>query len=182
MQSLDTERLFVGIPVSERTRLSLERQLPPKLPGRPAPSANWHFTLRFLGATPNDQRDRLIDALREKSFGGAFDIEFDMLGAFPGARRARVLWVGVGNGHSQLEAIAAKVEEAALVAGFDPEPRKFTAHLTLSRIRPPESVTHLLATARPIDAVMRVSEVILYRSEPGGRGSRYTVIEEFPLV
>jgi RNA 2',3'-cyclic 3'-phosphodiesterase len=93
-----------------------------------------------------------------------------------------VLWVGVGNGHSQLEAIAAKVEEAALVAGFDPEPRKFTAHLTLSRIRPPESVTHLLATARPVDAIMRVSEVILYRSEPGGGGSRYTVIEEFPLV
>jgi len=182
MRSLDTERLFVGIPVSERTRLSLERQLPSKLPGRPAPSANWHFTLRFLGATANDQRERLIDALRKQSFGRGFDIEFEMLGAFPNARRARVLWVGVGNGHERLEAVAVKVEEAALVAGFDPEPRKFTAHLTLSRIRPPESVTHLLATARPVDATMRVSSVILYRSEAGGAGSRYTIVEEFHLV
>ena len=181
MQALEVERLFVGIPISERTRVTLERQLPSKLPGRPGPSENWHFTLRFLGATVNHQRDRFIEDLRRKSFGDPFDIEFDMLGAFPNSRRARILWAGVGFGHERLESIASKVEGSARAAGFDPEPRPFTAHLTLSRLRPPESVAHLLATARRIDARMRVNEVILYRSEPGGVHSRYAVVDSFFL-
>jgi 2'-5' RNA ligase len=181
MQPIEVERLFVGVPVAERTRLTLERQLPSKLPGRPGPSENWHFTLRFLGATRRDLRDRFIEDLRRKSFGAPFDIEFDMLGAFPNPRRARILWVGVGLGHERLESIASKVEGSARAAGFDPEPRKFTAHLTLSRLRPPESVAHLLATAQPIDAKMRVNEVILYRSELGGLHSRYAVVDTFLL-
>lgn len=181
MQPLEVERLFVGIPITERTRVTLERQLPSTLPGRPGPSENWHFTLRFLGATANHQRDRFIEDLRRKSFGDPFDIEFDMLGAFPNPRRARILWAGVGFGHERLESIASKVEGSARAAGFDPEPRKFTAHLTLSRLRPPESVAHLLATARPIDAKMQVNEVILYRSELGGVHSRYTIVDTFSL-
>jgi 2'-5' RNA ligase len=181
MQPLEVERLFVGIPIAESTRLALERQLPSKLPGRPGPSENWHFTLRFLGATPGDQRESLIEQLRRKSFGAPFDIEFDMLGAFPNPRRARILWAGVGFGHERLESIASKVEGSARAAGFDPESRPFTAHLTLSRLRPPASVAHLLATARPIDAKMRVDEVFLYRSELGGVHSRYTPIDSFSL-
>jgi 2'-5' RNA ligase len=182
MQPLEAERLFVGIPLSERARLSLERQLPQQLPGRPGPSANWHFTLRFLGATLADQRDRFIQDFRRKSLGSVFDIEFDMFGAFPNARRARVLWAGVGFGHERLESIAAKVEGSARAAGFAPEPRKFTAHLTLSRLRPPESVAHVLASAKPIDARMQVDQVILYRSDLGGPHSRYSIVETFLLV
>lgn len=176
------ERLFIGVPVPEKTRLSLMRQIPSPLPGKPTPAENWHFTLRFLGSTEPAMRDRLIEKLRGTSFGNAFDIEFDTLGAFPNARRARVVWVGVGNGHGALERIAEKAESAARDAGFDAETRRFTAHLTISRMREPLSVAGILSKARPIQATMRVEEIDLYRSESGGAHSRYSVVTAIPLA
>ena len=175
------ERLFVGVPVPERTRQSLARQLPQPLPGKPSPMGNWHFTLRFLGETEAMLRDRLIRGLRETSLGGPFELAFQSLGAFPDPRRAKILWAGVGKGKERLESIAQRVEAAAVEAGFSREMRRFSAHLTLSRINPPRAVKELLADARPIDARMRIEEVVLYRSELGGPHSKYTVVETFSL-
>jgi RNA 2',3'-cyclic 3'-phosphodiesterase len=176
-----SERLFIGVPVPEKTRLSLMRQIPSPLPGKPTRAENWHFTLRFLGSTEPAMRDRLIETLRGTRFGNAFDIEFDTMGAFPNPRRARVVWVGVGNGHEALERIAEKAESAARAAGFDAEARKFTAHLTISRMKQPESAAALLAKSGRINATMQVTEVVLYRSELGGQHSRYAVVAAFPL-
>jgi RNA 2',3'-cyclic 3'-phosphodiesterase len=175
------ERLFIGVPIPEATRLALMKRMPAVLPGRPVPAENWHFTLRFLGSTDADRRDQLVKAMRAKDFGSAFDIEFKELGAFPNARRARVLWVGVDPGHENLENLAQKAEAAATESGFDPEPRRFTAHLTISRMKVAESVADFLTKARRINVVMRVTEVAVFRSEPGGHHSRYTVVAAFPL-
>jgi 2'-5' RNA ligase len=185
MRSVDDagpERLFIGIPVPDRASEQLIRQLPPVLPGKVSPRSNWHFTLKFLGRTEAHSRDRLIEELRSVELGRPFEMAFDSLGAFPGAWRARVLWLGVGRGRERLESIAARVEAAATAAGFPAETRKFAAHLTVARIRPPESVTRVLAEARAIDASMLVDEVILYRSETGGLHSRYTPIARIALT
>lgn len=182
MPPLVPERLFVGVPVPEETRLSLMRQIPPAIPGRPTPAENWHFTLKFLGSTDEARRDSLIKALAACRFGSSFQIEFEELGAFPNARRARVLWVGVGNGHERFESVAAKVEAASNAVGFEPELRKFTAHLTISRMKQPESVTEFLASSRKVHASMKVTHVALYRSEPGGQHSRYSIVASFPLT
>lgn len=176
-----TERLFIGVPVPGTTRSSLMRQIPASLPGRRAPPENWHFTLRFLGSTEPARRERVIECLRTGRFGGPFEIEFESLGAFPSPRRARVLWVGVGQGSQKLVGLAEKVEAVATKAGFDAEARRFTAHLTIARMKQPESVRELLEKPPRIHAVMQVSEVILYRSELGAEHSTYTVVEEIPL-
>ena len=176
-----TERLFIGVPVPEATRLSLMKQIPKGLPGRATPAENWHFTLRFLGSTDAARRDSLIEALRSKNFGRGFDIEFDKLGAFPNSRRARVIWIGVGNGRARLETIAEKVEAAAGESGFEHESRKFAAHLTIARMKQAEPVTDFLARAYSIEAIMRVEHVVLFRSELGGEHSRYSVVAAFPL-
>lgn len=181
IETESNERLFIGVPVPPAARMSLMRRLPPSLPGRPAPPENWHFTLRFLGSTDPARRDSLAQLLRNTPFGPEFNIEFDQLGAFPGARRARVLWVGVGAGRERLESVAEKAEAAARAAGFDAEPRRFTAHLTISRMKRPESVVEFLTKPQRLEVVMKVSEVILYRSEPGGQHSRYTVVDSFQL-
>lgn len=175
------ERLFIGVPIPARTRELLSRQLPESLPGKASPSSNWHFTLRFLGATEPVLRDRVVDELSRISFGRKFEIAFDSLGAFPNARHAKILWAGVGKGKERLESIAQLVECAAVDAGFPGEKRKFSAHLTLSRINPPRPVVQLLQNSRGIDASMRVEEVILYRSELGGAHSKYTTVESFSL-
>ena len=151
------------------------------MPGKLAPPENWHFTLRFLGATLRDQKNRVIHELSAITFGRSFEIQFDTLGAFPNARKAKVVWIGVGKGVDRLSEVAQLVESAAVRAGFEPERRRFSAHLTLSRLRDPQTVTHLLAGAKPVGEKMRVTQVVLYESRMGGLHSRYSVVTAFPL-
>ena len=177
----ETQRLFIGVPVPEKTSLSIARQLPAALPGRQPPLGNWHFTLRFLGDTEADKRDRFIEKLNTVGFGKGFSISFDRLGAFPNARRAKVLWLGVSNGRERLEALAAKVETAASLSGFEAEKRRFSPHLTLSRMRAPEPVADLVSKSRPVNVEMLVDRVILYSSVTGGPHSVYAIVQTFPL-
>jgi 2'-5' RNA ligase len=177
----ETERLFIGVPVDESTRSILMRQLPKNLPGKAAPPENWHFTLRFLGSTEAGRRDELIERLSSTRFGSSFDLAFDRLGAFPNPGRARVVWIGTGAGHERLERIAARVEEICRAVGFEPEKRTFKAHLTIARMREPQSVAALLSSARPIQATVEVREISLYRSESGIKHSRYSIVASIPL-
>ena len=175
------ERLFVGVPVPELARVALSRQIPSFIPGKPSPLENWHFTLRFLGGTDSARRALLVGRMHATNFGSSFDIELDQLGAFPSPRRARVVWIGVGRGREALEQLADKVEVAARESGFEAEPRKFSAHLTIARIKQPQSIDQLLSRAQKVNATMQVNDVILYRSEMGREHSRYSVVAAFPL-
>jgi len=175
------QRLFVGVPIVPATRERLARLLPSDLPGKLSPPENWHFTLRFLGSTPSAKRDHLIEVLSAIDFGRQFEIQFDRLGAFPNTRKARVIWLGVGKGGDALKEIARLVEAAAVESGFEPEHRGFSPHLTLSRLRDPQSVTHLLANGKPFGEKMRVNQVILYESTMGGAHSHYSVVTAFSL-
>jgi len=152
------------------------------LPGRLVAPANWHFTLRFLGSTPSEQRDELISSLRATHFGNEFMIRFDRLGAFPRVNRARILWLGVTDGADRLVSLAEKVEAASRRAGFPAESRPFKPHLTLSRIDPPRAVTEFVTQQRPIPVEMRVERVSLVRSVLGGGPAKYEILEELRLT
>jgi 2'-5' RNA ligase len=176
------ERLFIGVPLTEDARRSIERSLPKNLPGKKVPTENWHFTLRFLGATEEVAREQIITTIRSATCGSRFTIRFNELGAFPNAGRARVLWVGIDEGAPRMIQLAAIAEAAARIAGFDAETRAFTPHLTLSRIDPPASVRTLIASKPKLDIRMTVDSVILYRSRLGGGPARYEEVERFALA
>jgi 2'-5' RNA ligase len=142
---------------------------------------NWHVTLRFLGDVDAVQRDRVVAALDEEDLGERFLVTWGELGAFPRARRATVLWLGLERGSAELEALAVVAEAASARAGFPPEDRPFRAHLTLSRIRPHQDVSALLDGVAPLDVAMEVDRIVLYRSHLGRGGARYEAVEEFPL-
>ena len=175
-------RLFLAVALTDEARAAIRAALPSGVPGRAVPPDSWHLTLRFLGETAPERAARLADELRSADRGARFEIEIGGLGAFPRPSRAAVLWVGIGAGRERLGALAAAVEEAARRAGFPAEERPFSAHLTVSRIRPPQDVTPLLArwTVPPID--MPVDEVVLFRSHLGGGPARYEAVERFPLA
>ena len=179
-------RLFVGVPVADELRAALERHLAAsvgeRLPGRAVPPANWHLTLRFLGATDAERHRRVVDELARVDAPPPFDLTLSALGAFPRAGRAKVLWIGVGEGADELRALAASVEAATLRAGFAPEPKPFSPHLTLSRIHPPADVRALLESTAPFDGRMHVDAFILFRSHLGHGPPRYEPLERFPLL
>ncbi len=175
------ERLFIGVPLTEDARKAISRSLPRKLPGKPVPPENWHFTLRFLGSTEEKTRDLIIERLKSATCGAPFGIRFSELGAFPNPGRARILWLGVDDGAERMIQLAAIAEGVARSVGFAAEERDFKPHLTLSRIDPPVSVRTLLASKPQISTRMTVDTVILYRSRLGGGPARYEEIIKIGL-
>ena len=157
------------------------RVLPKALPGKLVAAEKWHFTLRFLGPTSREARDTIIAGLSSPNLGSVFQIRFGELGAFPNARRARVLWLGVTRGGERLSDLAAITEDAARNAGFVAEGRRFTPHLTLSRIDPPQNITALLAQNHSYAIETTITALILYRSRLGGGPARYEEAARFDL-
>lgn len=185
MSGASAGRLFVGIPFPSELREGLQSYLGTtfgeRIPGRAVVPANWHLTLRFLGDTTTGQQRALRDQLRRVDGGSRFDLSLSRPGAFPRAARAAVLWVGVGEGEVELRALAAKIEAAAVRAGFAPEPKPYSPHLTLSRLNPPADLRRAIDAAPSFGGRMTVDGFILFRSHLGGGPPRYERVEHFPL-
>jgi 2'-5' RNA ligase len=135
----------------------------------------WHLTLRFLGPVPD--LDTLVSAVRDAlapvprvgavALGGA--------GAFPDPRRATVVWLGVRDGADALGRVAAAVESASVAAGFAPEPRPFSAHLTVARLpraRDVGPVVEALGDAR-VGGPWLVDDVVVISSDTRPTGAVY---------
>lgn len=178
-------RLFVGIPIEARLRAELEAYLaaafPDGVPGRAVPPANWHLTLRFLGATDAERHRRIAGELRRIALP-PFGLAFTSLGAFPKPARATVLWVGVDDGGSETRALAASIEAAAVRAGFAPEPKPYSPHLTLSRLREPADLRRTIERTPAFGGRMAVDAFVLFRSHLGGGPPRYEALERYPLA
>jgi 2'-5' RNA ligase len=180
-ESSRRERLFIGVPVTPEARAAIARMLPKQLPGKLVAPDKWHFTLRFLGPTAPEVRDDIIARLSTARLGAGFELQFGELGAFPNPRRARILWLGVTRGGERLSDLAAIAEDAARAAGFGPEAKRFTPHLTLSRIDPPQNIATLLARKHRYAIDMPVTALILYRSQLGGGPARYEEVARFAV-
>jgi len=169
------------VPVAPDARATIARMLPKNLPGKVVAPDKWHFTLRFLGPTSREARDEIVARLSAAKLGPKFLVRFGELGAFPNPRRARILWLGVTSGGERLSDLAVVADDAARGAGLSPEGKRFTPHLTLSRIDPSHDITALLAQKHRYDIEMRVSDLILYRSQLGGGPARYEEVARFEL-
>jgi 2'-5' RNA ligase len=179
------QRLFVGIGVPEAVHPALEEYLRAtfgeRLPGRAVPPRNWHLTLRFLGATTAAAREHFVHELGGLAAPPRFRVSLATPGAFPSARRARVLWVGVGDGAEALRRLAGEIEGAARRAGFPPETQAYTPHLTLSRIQPPADLRPSLSAAALAGIDFPATAFALYRSVPGAGPPRYDELQVFAL-
>ncbi len=155
--------------------------------------AEWHLTLCFLGATPEERVGDLARAARAALAGRAAPRVVELLGgAFPpGDRRpARVLWLGpreAPGAAGRIDALAAACRAAAAeVLGPDaPPPEDFTAHMTGARVprgaRGPSREARAAFEGWRSSVDWRPREVVLYESRGGAGPSRYRVLERFPL-
>ena len=175
----------MAVPVPDEVRHRIVAALDAALdviPGRVVRAGNWHVTLRFLGEIDEVSYDMLLSRLAETDLGRHFRLRWSGLGVFPRATRATVLWMGLDRGEAALSALALAVDAAVDRAGFPPEDRPFNPHLTLSRLRPAEDVSALVALVPPFRIPMEVDRVTVYQSRLGSGGAAYRVLEEFPLA
>lgn len=144
---------------------------------------NLHLTMRFLGECSEEEARRAGDAAREAAARApAFSAALGGAGAFPDARRARVLWLAMSAGEPEVTALATALEEALEAHGFPREVRRFAAHLTLGRMRNGEADWGARLAAVSVDPTpWRVTELRLVRSTLSPSGSRYETVLAVPL-
>lgn len=148
------------------------------LPGKVVPPDNWHLTVRFLGSLDETRAEILAARIDQQTFGAPFDLSVGAMGAFPSASRANVLWLGVKDAEQGLARLNSIVEAACRDVGLPPEERPYSAHLTLSRIRPPANVADLIASYDPQPFRWTVKELTLFESKPG---PLYLAMDRFTL-
>jgi 2'-5' RNA ligase len=178
-------RLFVGMAVSDAVKDALERltlRLRTRDDGlRWSTRDQWHVTLVFLGEVDDAARARLVQELATVR-QPPLTLQIDQLGVFPSAG---ILHAAVDVTPPLLrlyEAVAAAVHRC----GLQVEDRPYRAHITLARSRNRDgrrTIERLRRSAEQqrLHERWEATEFILYRSQLSPGGSRYTVVESFPL-
>ena len=179
-------RLFFAIELppevrAEAARIASAMRERLATPARWTPDENLHLTLKFIEHLDEDRIPKLLASAGAKLAAHApFRIELQGSGAFPSQRAARVLWLGVGEGRTQLARIARKLDASAGRHGVPRDRRPFRAHLTLARLREPTPVAAdslLLPDSTPFTA----SEVVLYESRLSSAGATHFALTRLPL-
>jgi 2'-5' RNA ligase len=169
-------RVFAAAPLPPEIRMALaDRVSKLDIPGKLAPTENWHITLRFLGVVDELTYERFLGGLSDVGRTKVFRVHLSGFGAFPRASRANVVWVGLDDGSAQLGVLNEMAEEAATDAGLTGEERPFHPHVTLSRVRPPADARHL--EKEPLDLGWACDRLVVYRSHLGGGPARYEPLE-----
>ena len=147
------------------------------------PPENLHFTLKFLGGITPPQLAGVVAAAREVAARTQrFSIMLAGLGAFPSARRPRVVWVGVSSGADHLVALAEHLDVVLRPAHASREDRPFRPHLTIARVRDAAPVRDL---SKEIDALRElewgsqtVGAIRVMESHLRPSGAIYQPVEE----
>lgn len=178
-------RLFVAIFPPPKVREEASRTARRLLPDdriRWSRPENVHLTLKFLGDVDEEILDGLRTVLEDACAAHApFEARLAGLGAFPSARRARILWAGIGAGSAQLRSLAADVDVALSHSGFERETRPYEPHLTLGRVRG-QPVSLDLPEEASDGLPFEVRRIELTESTLTDKGPVYRTIEDFVLV
>jgi len=185
-------RLFVAVAPTPEVTSRIERALA-ALSTTHARAARWaspgslHLTLAFLGEIAEELVPAIAAALRAVAAQHAgLSLRFRGGGSFGSPRHPRILWVPVEGDLAALSALQRGVDAALVPLGHQPDPRPFSPHLTLARSREPRGDPALAACAAALAeddfGESRIAAIVLYRSDLGRDGARYTSLDAFPLT
>ncbi len=176
------------------TRLFVALALPPRITDAlldlsdGVPGARWvnydqlHLTLRFIGEVDRATFDDVVQSLGHVE-ASAFELALSGVGHYPPRGVPRVLWAGV-RPNPALNLLQARIESAVVRADIAPEPRKFSAHITLARLNnaPLDRVQAFLArNALFSEPPFPIEAFHLYSSRLGRDGSVYSIEASYPL-
>jgi 2'-5' RNA ligase len=144
-----------------------------------------HLTLKFLGEVPDSEIMRVCQITEQTAARHRpFDLDIEGVGHF-GGRSARVVWVGTGHGCQELAAMQNDLEQTLDTAGWARDARRFSAHLTLGRIKNSQAG---FALARAVQeykdlffGTTAIKEIIVYESQLTPQGPIYTAAGRYAL-
>ncbi|MCC8933020.1 RNA 2',3'-cyclic phosphodiesterase [Rhizobium sp. 'Codium 1'] len=174
-------RLFTALEIPRNAAMSLSL-LRGGLPGaRWIDVENYHITLRFIGDVDGRTADEVVDRL-DRIDRPEFSLALNGIGSF-GSKKPHSIWAGV-SGAPELYALQGEIERICQRIGLAPDPRKFTPHVTLARLKASrvEDVVHYLGGRGDFQtAPFRVGRFVLLSSRDSVGGGPYLTEEVFPL-
>ena len=178
-------RLFVALVPPAAVRTELAALAAPLAGVRWTPEENIHLTLRFIGEAGEATAERFAASLTRVRVE-PFILPTGGVGLFPSRGPAKVLWTGVGHGHTRLYQLRKQVDEALLTVDSGLAMPGFHPHFTVGRLdesHAPKEVAHFLEKHARFEAPpFRVAEFNLMSSElTPGNPPVYRVVRSFPL-
>ncbi len=178
-------RLFVALVPPAVVREEIAALATPLAGVNWTPADNVHLTLRFIGETDEAQQARFEEALAHVRVE-PFILPVGEVGMFPTRGPAKVLWAGVGNGHTRLHQLRKQVDEALLSVDSRILMPGFHPHFTVGRVGYEyelKQLTRFLEENAGFEAPpFRVAEFALLRSELApGRPPVYRSMRSFSL-
>jgi RNA 2',3'-cyclic 3'-phosphodiesterase len=187
-------RSFIAVEIPAEIQSAIANSAAPLKNGLPKGLIRWvapqnvHLTLKFLGDVTPAALEQLAGALKAEAASHAgFSISISGLGAFPSARRARVIWIGL-EAPPALEALQRGVEATVAVLGYPPEQRPFSPHLTIGRVSQTISAsglqrirTELESTRVGLLGKFEVGAVHIFKSDLQPGGAVYTHLYALPM-
>lgn len=174
-------RLFTALEIPRDAALSLSL-LRGGLPGaRWVDVENYHITLRFIGDVEGHVADEIANGL-DRVHRPSFRVALSSVGAF-GSKKPHSVWAGVAPS-AELSALQAEIERICQRTGLPAEPRKYTPHVTLARLKnaSPQDVAQYLSSRGNFAAEpFRASRFVLMSSRESVGGGPYIVEEAWPL-
>ena len=131
---------------------------------------NIHLTLKFLGDIDPGGIDKIGAAMAEAVIGSSpLKLAVSGIGVFPGTKRPRVIWLGLGGDIRSLLALQSRLEEKLVGVGFPKDKRSFKAHLTLGRIKQaanPAVIRQMISEYASLSSdEFTCNQVILFKSD-----------------
>jgi RNA 2',3'-cyclic 3'-phosphodiesterase len=174
-------RLFTGLEIPSDLAADLALLRGGILGARWIDVENYHITLRFIGdidaATARD-----IFATLERIRRPPFVVTIDGLASFGGDRPRAI--VAKAKPAAPLIELQAEQERLIRRLGIPPEPRKFTPHVTLARLRDasaPAVADYLSTRGYFLSRKFEASRFVLFSSRASTGGGPYVVEAAYPL-
>lgn len=172
-------RLFTGLEVPEDIAFGLELMRGGIWGARWIDRENYHITLRFMGDIPEHVARELMHEL-DGLMTSPFALSLAGVGFF-GGRDPHTLYVRVEE-NAELRRLQSMHERICQRAGLPPDPRRFTPHVTLARLRDANPLdlqgwvtSHNLYRSRSFE----VDQFVLFSSRPSRGGGPYAVEQSY---
>jgi len=186
-------RVFIAIDIDEHIRKGLgdlQNELRAKADIKKS-DVKWvspeamHLTLKFLGEIKDEQVVDVCNITKDvASRHESFELDVETVGQF-GGRSARVLWVGAGQNCDKLLQLQEDLEQQLDLAGWPKEARKFSAHLTLCRVRNSKAGFKLAQVAEGYKdftlGAIPADSITVYQSQLTPKGPIYTILGNYKL-